>query len=47
MLFVKRLSAKDATLSDLKVSPGSLQPEFDPDVVEYSCKLRHVSRHKF
>ena len=39
VIFIKRLSAEDASLSDLKVSPGSLVPEFDPDVTEYSCKI--------
>ena len=39
VISIKRLSAKDATLSDLRVSPGSLVPEFDPDVTEYSCKI--------
>lgn len=34
---VKRLSAKDAFLSDLQLSVGSLTPEFNPDVLSYSC----------
>ena len=37
-IHVKRLSAKDATLSDLKVDKGALQPGFSPDVTEYTCK---------
>ena len=35
---VKRLSAKDATLSDLKIDKGAVQPGFSPDVTEYTCK---------
>ena len=38
VLLVKRLSARDATLTGLKVSSGKLEPEFDPDAVEYFCK---------
>ena len=34
----KRLSAKDAVLSGLKVSAGSLHPEFNGDVFSYTCK---------
>ena len=41
VICVKRLSAKDATLSGLKVSPGELEPGFDPDVVEYSCRYSY------
>ncbi|XP_052768743.1 uncharacterized protein LOC128208997 [Mya arenaria] len=36
---VKRLSASDATLSNLKVDAGIITPEFSPDVYEYSCLL--------
>ena len=35
---VHRLSAKDATLSDLKLSQGTLKPEFSPSLLEYSGK---------
>ncbi|XP_060079354.1 uncharacterized protein LOC132558767 [Ylistrum balloti] len=38
-LHVKRLSAKDAVLSDLKFSQGCLMPEFDSAVTTYSCVL--------
>ena len=38
MIHTCRLSSKDATLSDLKISAGTLNPEFSPDVIEYSCK---------
>ena len=37
-IHAKRLSAKDATLSDLKLSDGELSPEFSTDVLEYSCE---------
>lgn len=37
-IHAKRLSAKDATLSDLKLSDGDLSPEFSDNVFEYSCK---------
>jgi hypothetical protein len=37
-IHAKRLSAKDATLSDLKLSSGTLSPEFSAEVLEYSCK---------
>ncbi|XP_021370614.1 uncharacterized protein LOC110461476 [Mizuhopecten yessoensis] len=39
LLHVKRLSAKDAVLSDLKFSQGGLMPEFDSAVTVYSCIL--------
>ncbi len=36
MLSVRRLSAKDATLSDIKISTGTcIDPEFNPDILEY------------
>lgn len=38
-VLVRRLSAKDATLSDLKVSKGVLDPEFSADILEYYCKF--------
>ncbi|XP_076097670.1 uncharacterized protein LOC143067930 isoform X2 [Mytilus galloprovincialis] len=38
-IHAKRLSAKDATLSDLKLSDGDLSPEFSDNVFEYSCLL--------
>ncbi|KAK3595487.1 hypothetical protein CHS0354_021583 [Potamilus streckersoni] len=38
-IHVKRLSARDATLSDIKLSSGTLDPEFSPDVTSYSCLL--------
>ncbi|KAH3850613.1 hypothetical protein DPMN_093037 [Dreissena polymorpha] len=37
LIKVKRLSAKDATLSNLLLEPGTLVPEFSPDVFEYFC----------
>jgi hypothetical protein len=37
-IHAKRLSAKDAFLSDLELSQGDLVPEFNPDVLSYSCK---------
>ena len=36
-IHAKRLSAKDASLNDLTVEQGTLQPGFNPDVTEYSC----------
>ena len=36
---VNRLSAKDATLSELKVSAGKLEPEFSPDCLEYNGNI--------
>ncbi|XP_056020814.1 uncharacterized protein LOC125651820 isoform X2 [Ostrea edulis] len=38
-IHAKRLSAKDAFLSDLELSVGDLNPEFNPDVFSYSCLL--------
>ena len=35
---VKRLSAKDAVLSDIKLAAGNLVPSFAADIYEYSCK---------
>ncbi|CAD5116363.1 DgyrCDS5262 [Dimorphilus gyrociliatus] len=34
---VKRLSARDASLADLKCSTGQFDPSFSPDVKEYYC----------
>lgn len=33
---VRRLSSKDAALSDIKLSVGTLNPEFSPDCMEYT-----------
>lgn len=38
-LTVRRLSADDACLSSLAVSPGTLQPAFSPIVLSYECYL--------
>ncbi|KAK3093084.1 hypothetical protein FSP39_010869 [Pinctada imbricata] len=38
-IHAKRLSAKDATLSDLQLTGGKLVPSFSPDVMYYSCLL--------
>ncbi|XP_070181396.1 uncharacterized protein [Littorina saxatilis] len=38
-IHTKRLSAKDASLSDLTADKGFLQPSFNPDVTEYTCLL--------
>ena len=37
LVFVKRLSAKDASLSNLSVGAGALDPEFCSDIFTYSC----------
>jgi len=39
VISVKRLSAKDATLSSLKIDGTITVPDFSPDVFEYSCKF--------
>ena len=39
---VKRLSAKDATLSDLQVKPGVFSIPFAPELYEYDCKFRDL-----
>lgn len=36
---VRRLSARDASLADLKCSVGQLDPGFSPDIKEYYCKF--------
>jgi hypothetical protein len=41
LIKVKRLSAKDATLTELKINSGTLDPEFSSDVISYSCKIWH------
>ena len=38
IIHVKRLSAKDATLSSLKLDVGKIIPEFSPETFEYTCK---------
>ncbi|XP_067681719.1 uncharacterized protein [Haliotis asinina] len=38
-IHARRLSAKDATLSTLKLSMGKLDPEFAASTTEYSCLL--------
>ncbi|KAL8559643.1 hypothetical protein ACOMHN_008354 [Nucella lapillus] len=46
-IHAKRLSAKDASLGDLKVDKGVLEPDFSSDVTEYSCLLPcHVTSVK-
>lgn len=35
-VYIRRLSAKDATLSGLKTDIGILNPEFNPAVYDYS-----------
>ncbi|XP_064623924.1 uncharacterized protein LOC135485620 [Lineus longissimus] len=39
LIKVKRLSAKDATLTGLKISSGKLEPDFSSDVTSYTCSL--------
>ncbi|XP_076442616.1 uncharacterized protein LOC143281313 isoform X2 [Babylonia areolata] len=39
IIHAKRLSAKDASLSNLKVDKGTLDPDFTSDVTEYTCLL--------
>ena len=36
----KRLSASDAILANLQVTPGALEPPFHPSVTEYHCYLQ-------
>ena len=36
---VKRLSAKDATLTSVKLSAGKLLPDFSVETFNYTCKL--------
>ncbi|GFO50507.1 hypothetical protein PoB_007701200 [Plakobranchus ocellatus] len=36
---VKRLSAKDAVLTDILIKNGHLEPEFNPNQLEYYCRL--------
>ena len=38
----KRLSAKDASLSGITMSAGSLQPEFDGEVLEYTSECNSI-----
>ena len=38
VIHVKRLSAKDATLAAVKISAGTLVPDFAVDVFSYTCK---------
>lgn len=38
IIHVKRLSAKDATLSNLKFDVGTIVPDFSPETYEYTCK---------
>ena len=37
VVHARRLSAKDASLSGIKVNPGSINPDFAADVLEYTC----------
>lgn len=37
-IHAKRLSAKDASLSGIKIADGCLVPDFDPDTLNYSCE---------
>ena len=36
-IHAKRISAKDATLTRLKMGAGKLEPTFSPDITEYIC----------
>jgi hypothetical protein len=48
IIHVKRLSAKDATLSSLKLDVGTVVPEFSPETYEYTCKyILNVLYHIF
>ena len=38
-IHAKRLSAKDATLSGLKLGAAQLEPPFSPDVTDYMCNV--------
>ena len=38
VILVKRLSAKDATLTSIKLSAGKLVPDFSVETYSYSCK---------
>ena len=43
IVHVHRLSAKDATLSGIKLSQGTLKPDFSPITLEYSGNmLTHI-----
>ena len=49
LVHVKRLSPKDASLSGLKLSVGTLSPDFSADTLHYCSKLiacfwQHVMR---
>lgn len=37
---IKRLSASDAILSSLAMSEGKLDPVFDMEEIEYTCRLK-------
>ena len=38
-ILIRRLSADDASLAELEISPGVLQPTFSPLVTSYECYL--------
>ena len=42
LVHIKRLSAKDATLSDLQLTSAMLQPSFSTDILEYTCRLENL-----
>lgn len=44
VIHVRRLSSKDAALSNITLSAGVLDPEFSPDVTEYAGIL-YIVRH--
>ncbi|XP_054758090.2 uncharacterized protein LOC129264268 isoform X1 [Lytechinus pictus] len=39
IIHAKRLSAKDASLTNIKIADGCLVPDFSPDTLAYSCIL--------
>jgi len=38
LIYVRRLSAKDAVLSGIKVNISKITPDFLPNILEYFCK---------
>lgn len=38
IIHVKRLSAKDAIFTSIKISTGKLVPDFSIDIFNYTCK---------
>ena len=45
IIHVKRLSAKDATLSSIKISVGKLLPDFNVEVFNYTCRFLKLSNN--